>query len=154
MNSAARPSLLERVRGPNARPIELLVEKATISAERVAVQYQNFARTRVEEIAGHLGPLTGDAPARDWQALQDMVQDLRSSSATCGDEAIAQVARSWERALDPQYRAEPRLKAVMYLHLDALRLAVSDNHGGEDLRTLAGRLDSVVRSLNPTSGLT
>jgi hypothetical protein len=151
LNSAPRPTLLERARGPNARPVDLLVEEAAASAGRVAGQYRDFARARVEEIAACLKPLTGDAPARDWDALQDMVQDLRSSSATCGAQAMAQVARSWERALDPQYRAEPRLKAVMYLHLDALRLAVSDNHGGEALRALAGRLDSVVRSLNPTS---
>lgn len=153
MNSAARPSLLERVCGPNARPVDHLVEKATASAGHVARQYQDFARGRVEEIAGCLKSLTGDSPEHAWQDFHDMVQDLRSSSATCGDEAVAWVARSWERALDPQYRREPRLKAVLYLHLDALRLAVSDNHGGEDLRALAGRLESMVRSLNPTSGM-
>lgn len=152
MNSAPRPTLLERLSGPNGRPVELLVQQATAGAGRIAGQYQDFARGRVEEIAGRLKGLTGASPAQEWQAFHDMVQDLRSSSATCGDEMVAAVARSWERALDPQYRGEPRLQAVLYLHLDALRLAVSDNHGGETLRALAGRLESLVRSLNPTSG--
>lgn len=129
----------------------MLVERGTATAERVAGQYQGFARVRVEEIARRLGALTHDAPDKEWQVLHDMVQDLRSSGATCGSQPVARVAASWERALDPQYRKEPRLMAVMQLHLDALRLAVSDNIGGDALKALGARLDSVVGSLNPTA---
>ena len=152
MASAPRPTLLERMRGPNARPIDLLVERGTASAAHIARHYQGFARARVEEIARRLATLSGGAPDAEWQRFCDMVQDLRSSSATCGDETVSWVSGSWEKALDPQFRGEPRLMAVMQLHLDALRLAVSENAGGAELRALAGRLESVVKSLNPTGG--
>lgn len=150
MTHDARP-LLERMKGPNARPIDFLVQNAAASAEHLARQYQDFARVRIEEIAQHLGTLSASPSDTGWQILHHMVQDLRSSSATCGEESIRWVASSWERALDPQYRGEPRLMAVMQLHLDALHLTVSENAGEAELKALAGRLERVVKSLNPAT---
>ena len=89
--------------------------------------------------------------AADWQALMVAVQDLRSSSITCGNASVSWIARSWERALDWQYRHESKLMAVMQLHLDALKLAVSETASDAELRALADRLTNVVKSLNPTA---
>lgn len=151
-NAAAKtgPTLLERVRGPNARPIDFLVQRGTASALRVNSEYRDFARERMNEIVQAMEGLTPASPLGDWQSLYVMVQDLRSSSATCGNDTIARIARSWERALDQQYRREEKLTTVLQLHMDALKLAVSQSVDGGDLSALADRLPAVVQSLNPT----
>jgi hypothetical protein len=148
--SAKRTSLLQRVRGPNAKPVDLLVQLGTASAARVNTEYGAFARARVEEIAALMAGLGQESMLADWQALQLAIQDLRSSSATCGNEAVSLIARSWERALDWQYRREAKLMAVLRLHLDALRLATSQIAEAGELQALSARLEAVVKSLNPT----
>ena len=145
-----RPSLLQRVRGPNAKPIDFLIERGAASAVRVNSEYRDFARERVKQIAEAMSGLTPASPLSDWRSLYTMIQDLRSSSATCGSNAIAGIARSWERALDWQYRREEKLMAVLQLHLDALKLAVSQAAGTKELEAMVERLNAVVLSLNPT----
>lgn len=154
MNNAhavRRVSLAKRIRGPNARPIDFLVERATQSAVRVSAEYVGFAGKRINEIGVMMATLTPLSSAADWQALMVAVQDLRSSSITCGSAAISWIAQSWERALDWQYRHESRLMAVMQLHLDALRLAASGKAEDGELRALASRLTLMVQGLNPTA---
>ena len=141
------------MKGPNGHPVDLLVQQGDARAQKLARQYPDFARTQVEDIARRLDALTPDMPAQGWQGFYDIIRDLRSSSATCGEEAIRRVAKSWERALDPQYRAEPRLMAVMRLHLDALKLAVTENATRPDLGAMIERLETVVARLNPTAAL-
>ena len=136
---------------PNARPIEQLVERAALSAAHISSQYAIFARQHVQQIAGLLEALSPLSPATEWQALTMAVQDLRSSSITCGNAAVSWIARSWERALDWQYRHESRLMAVMQLHLNALKLAVSETASDAELRALADRLTAVVKNLNPSA---
>ncbi len=150
-NAVRRVSLAKRIRGPNARPVDLLVERATQSAIAVSSGYAGFASARVAEIGDMMATLTPLSRAADWQALMVAIQDLRSSSITCGNAALSWIAQSWERALDWQYRHESRLMAVMQLHLDALRLAVSGQAQDEELKALANRLTLLVRGLNPTA---
>jgi HPt (histidine-containing phosphotransfer) domain-containing protein len=144
---------LERICGPNAKPIDHLVEKGTSTALRVNAEYRGFARDRVNEISKMMSGLTRESALGSWQVLLAAIQDLRSSSATCGNEAISWFARSWERALDWQYRDEKRLVAAMHLHMDALRLAIAENADPKQLRVLADQLELVVQSLNPTHEL-
>ena len=151
VNAIRRPSLAQRIRGPNARPVDQLVERATLSAAQVRSQYADFARQHVQQIADLMAGLSPLSRAADWQALMVAVQDLRSSSITCGNASVSWIARSWERALDWQYRHESKLMAVMQLHLDALKLAVSETASDAELRALADRLTNVVKSLNPTA---
>jgi HPt (histidine-containing phosphotransfer) domain-containing protein len=141
----------ERIRGPNARPVEYLIEVGAKTALRINSQYQDFARRHVDEISTLMTDLAPQSPAATWQALVTAVQDLRSSSATCGREEISLTARSLERALDSQYRSHPKLMAVMRLHLDALRLGVQGETGEEELRALAPRLKVAVNALNPSA---
>lgn len=150
-HAVRRVSLAKRIRGPNARPVDLLVEHATRSALRVNAEYAGFAARRVAEIGDMMASLSPLSRAADWQALLVAVQDLRSSSITCGSVAISWIAQSWERALDWQYRQESRLMAVMMLHLDALRLAVSGKAEDSELRALATRMTLMVQGLNPTA---
>ena len=151
VNALRRPSLAQRIRGPNARPVDQLVERATLSAAHVRSQYADFARQHVQQIADLMAVLSPLSPASEWQALTVVVQDLRSSSITCGNAALSWIARAWERALDWQYRHESKLMAVMQLHLDALRLAASKTASDAELRALADRLTTMVKNLNPTA---
>ena len=148
---AVRRSMRERIRGPNARPVEYLIEIGAKTALRVNSQYQDFARRHVDEISALMTDLAPQSSAAIWQSLMTAVQDLRSSSATCGRAEISLTARSLERALDFQYRGHPKLVAVLRLHLDALRLGVLGATGEEELRALAPRLKVAVDALNPSA---
>ncbi len=150
-HAVRRISLAKRIRGPNARPVDLLVERATQTALQVSAEYAGFASTRVAEIGAMMESLSPLSRAADWQALMVAVQDLRSSSITCGSDGISRIAQSWEGALDWQYRHESRLMAVMQLHLDALKLAVSGQAQDQELKALASRLTLMVQGLNPTA---
>jgi len=142
--------MLERLSGPNARPVALLVRQGSASAMRVNAEYRDFANSRVEEIGRLMEGLTAVAPLSNWRDLYVAVQDLRSSSATCDNPLLSRIACSCERALDWQYRREAKLPAVLALHLDALRFAVCGSASNAQLEELAGRLESVVVGLNPT----
>lgn len=142
------------MKGPNGRPVDMLVQQGDARAQKLARQYPDFARAQVEDIARRLDALAPDAPAQAWQGFYDIIRDLRSSSATCGEEAIRRVAKSWERALDPQFRAESRLMAVMRLHLDALKLAVTENAARPEMSAMTERLEAVVARLNPSAAAT
>jgi hypothetical protein len=150
-SKTARRSMRERIRGPNARPVDYLIEVGAKTALRVNSQYQDFARRHVDEIGTLMNGLAPQSPTATWQALMTTVQDLRSSSATCGRAEISLTARSLERALDFQYRSHPKLMAVMRLHLDALRLGVLGAAGEEELCALTPRLKVAVDALNPSA---
>lgn len=147
-NKRDRPSLLQRARGPNAKPVELLVERGAAIAQRVNSGYKDFARACIAEMT----KLAAEAPAQTaLDRLTLAVKDLRSSSATCGNEAILRLARSLERILDPQFHHQRNFLPAIHLHLDALTLAAMQSEDWAELESLGERLETLVARFNPSA---
>ena len=147
MSKPTRPSLRQRVSGPNAVPIAMLVERGAKAAERANSQFQDFARERVHQLELLMAKIAPTAPQENWVALEAAVQDLRSSAATGGQPALSRMARSWEKALSLPREKETKLVAVMNLHLDALRNALAHTASAEESRAVAERLEAMVAHL-------
>ena len=146
MSKPGRPSLRQRVSGPNAVPVAMLVERGAKAAEHANAQFQDFAREGVRMLERQMAAITPTAPQDAWVALAASVQDLRSSSATGGQPALSRMAKSWEKALT--LPRDGKLVAVMHLHLDALRHALSHAASADENRAVAERLEAMVAHLS------
>jgi len=151
MSKPTRPTLRQRVSGPNAVPITQLVERGAKAAERVNEQFQDFAREGVRKLEALMANITPATPPESWGALQAAVQDLRSSAATGGQPALSRMAKSWEKALTLPRAGNAKLVPVMHLHLDALRHALAHAASAEENRAVAERLEAMVQHISPTA---
>ena len=148
MSKPSRPSLLQRVSGPNAVPIAQLVERGAKAAEKVNGQFQDFARDGVRQLESLMANIAPASPEQSWVALAAAVQDLRSSAATGGHPALSRMAKSWEKALTLPRSGNAKLVPVMLLHLDALRHALAHTATADESRAVAERLEAMVAHLS------
>ena len=147
--SASNPvRLSERVRGPNAKPIAFLVAQGDVAARQTSSQFREFVRSRVEEIASLMDRLSSGAEEGGWQQLLDAIQDLRSSSETCGESEISRLAASWSALLLCGDKTDQRVLALMRLHQDAIRIAAAHPSRSEEMDVLARRMESAATWLN------
>jgi hypothetical protein len=92
--SNPRPSLLERISGPNAVPLTALVKKGEAAAEKVQAGFGDYLGTRLRELADVRYRLSG-APDAVWDQFYSLVVDLRGSAAMAGGRVWAKSASLW-----------------------------------------------------------
>jgi HPt (histidine-containing phosphotransfer) domain-containing protein len=121
-----RKSLYEKTQGPQAVPIEALIQSGDTAARRVSAGYLDFFRARLPPVEALANALFAQPSEDGWQSLYMAAHDLRSSSASAGYQTISAICESLERLLAERDPKNPLMREVIKLHLDALSLAVSD----------------------------
>ena len=142
-----RRSLLERISGPNALPITLLVERGEAAAARVHEGFGSFLEQRIRDLSAMREHIAGPGHPR-WQEFYAAVIDLRGSAATAGRHAVAKVAGSLEALLDERL-FDGRAATVLNSHLDALMLVASGGLREGAIRHLTIELEQAVARLSP-----
>ena len=122
-----RTSLYEKTQGPEAVPIEALIQSGDTAAQRASAGYLDFFRERLASVAGLAKALFAQPSEDGWKSLYMAMHDLRSSSASAGYQTVSAICESLERLLAERDRENPLMRDVVTLHLDALVLASSDN---------------------------
>lgn len=143
----SRPSLMEKISGPNAVPIALLVERGEAAAARVHEGFASFLEQRARDLSVMRQRITGPGDA-GWQEFYATVVDLRGSAATAGRHAVAVIAGSLEAMLDEKL-FDSRAVAVLNSHVDALMLVSAGEQGEGAIRHLIAELEQAVARLSP-----
>jgi hypothetical protein len=120
-------SLFDKTKGPNAIPVYALLARAERALDTIKREYLPFLRSSLPEIdALYHAAAENAAEPSCWDQLRIAALDLRSSSATAGNEGVSAVASSLEWLLTEAVDGDQRITEVVSLHLDAIRLLVSD----------------------------
>lgn len=147
MTSRPRRPLLEKISGPKALPIALLVERGEAAAQRVHEDFGSFLDQRIRELSAMRGDIAGPGHP-GWREFYAAVVDLRGSAATARRPAVAGVAASLEALLDERL-FDGRAATVLNSHLDALVLVASGGLGEGAIRHLTAELEQAVARLSP-----
>lgn len=145
-----RESLFEKTQGPNAVPLDRLVLRGEVAAQRARADFPEFLQTQAPVVMDTAKNLhaTPDGQ-KHWQSCYTLVRDLRSSSASAAYHTVSAVCQSLELLLIERDRDDPLMPAVIALHLDALKLAIADKIPDEAAsRSLIENLDRAVKRLN------
>lgn len=140
--SKPRPSLLERISGPNAVPLTTLVKQGEAAAERVQESFGDYLDTRLRALADLRSRLSG-APDGVWDEFYSQVVDLRGSSAMAGRQGLGEICTSLETLLKEHLR-DARAVQVVISHIDALVLLSSGQESPGAVKRLAGELAQAV----------
>jgi len=140
-----RPSLLERISGPNAVPLTALVKKGEAAAEKVQASFGDYLGTRLRELADIRYRLSG-APNPVWDQVYSLVVDLRGSAAMAGQQGLGEVCVSLETLLKEHVR-DARAAQVVASHVDALVLLSSGHESQAAARRLTAELLQAVARL-------
>ena len=142
----SKPSLLQRISGPNAVPLATLVKRGEAAAEKVQESFGDYLGTRLRELADLRGRLSA-APKEHstgvWDEFYSQVVDLRGSSAMAGRQGLGEICASLETLLTEHLR-DARAVQVVISHIDALVLLSSGQEGAGAARRLAGELAQAV----------
>ena len=145
-----RKSLFEKTQGPNAISVEVLIEKGNTVAQRVQADYPDFLREQIPIVDSLAKALFVGRSETNRQTFYMVVHDLRSSSASAGYDAVSAICHSLESLLVERNLDDTRMPAVIKLHLDALKLAMSGNAlDGEVFARLIQDLDRATARLAP-----
>ncbi len=147
MTDPRRPTLMEKISGPNAVPIALLIERGEAAAIRVHEGFASFLDERVRELSAMRQHLAGPGHP-GWQEFYATVVDLRGSAATAGRHAVAKVAASLEALLDERL-FDGRAATVLHSHLDALLLVSMGSQSDGAIGHLLTELEQAVARLSP-----
>lgn len=140
--SNTRPSLLERISGPDAVPLTALVKRGEAAAERVQESFGDYLGTRLRELADLRYRLSG-APDTVWDQVYALVVDLRGSAAMVGRQGLGEICASLETLLKEHAR-DVRAAQVVTSHVDALVLLSSGQESQGAVRRLTGELAQAV----------
>src|SRR5262245_9108344 len=113
--SKARPSLLEKISGPNAVPLATLVKKGEAAAERVQESFGDYLGTRLRalaEVRNRLLDAPGEAAGAAWDQLYSLAVDLRGSAATAGRQGLGEICTSLENLLKDHVRDARAIQVV------------------------------------------
>lgn len=138
----SKPSLLERISGPNAVPLTALVKRGEAAAEKAQQSFGDYLGTRLRELADLRARLSG-APDGVWDEFYSRVVDLRGSSAMVGRQGLGEICSSLETLLKEHVR-DARAIQVVISHIDALVLLSSGQEGPEAVKRLTGKLAQAV----------
>ena len=85
-NSARRrPSLKDKISGPNALPIAKLVARGESASQRVQEEVGDFLHLRINQLEGLAAGLVGEeAGIAAWKEFYTIVHDIRGSCALAG----------------------------------------------------------------------
>jgi len=145
-NRRRRP-LLEKVSGPNAVPVTMLVERGEAASRRVQEKFDDFLKHRVGELERMLGALTKkDAPEALWKSFYTVVHDIRGSGALAGHLSVNSFCLSLERLLQERDPADPRMGAAIASHINALNLVISE--GAPDKTSQAVLMAELSRAVD------
>ena len=122
-----RKSLFEKTQGPNAISVEVLIARGNTVAQRVQEDYPEFFRERIPIVDALAKALFVGRSETNRRTFHMVVHDLRSSSANAGYNRLSAICDSVETLLVERKLDDARMPAVIELHLDALRLAMSDS---------------------------
>jgi hypothetical protein len=146
-----RISLRDKISGPNAVPIERLVERGAQASERVQQHFDDFLKLRVEDLEALQAQLTRDPDADAWRNFFTIVRDIRGSSALAGKMGVNQFCISLETLLQERDPADPRMPSAIASHIDALHIVTLGKAGDELSQTLlAEQLSLAVNALPVT----
>ncbi len=147
----SKPSLLQRISGPNAVPLTTLVKRAEAAAEKVQESFGDYLGTRLRELADLRRRLSG-APDGVWDEFYSQVVDLRGSSAMAGRQGLGEICASLESLLKEHVR-DARAVQVVISHIDALVLLSSGQESAGAAKRLAGELAQAVARIPPKEPL-
>lgn len=137
-----RPSLLERISGPNAVPLSALVKKGEVAAEKVQESFGDYLGTRLRDLADVRIRLSG-APDAVWDQFYSLVVDLRGSAAMAGRQGLGEVCTSLETLLKEHAR-DARAAQVAASHVDTLVLLSSGQESPAAVKRLSAELVQAV----------
>jgi hypothetical protein len=143
-----RLSLLEKISGPDAVPLAILIRRGEAAAERVHADFGVFLHQRIQELARMRGGLDAEN-GESWRPFYAAVVDLCGSSATAGRMAVNAVSASLERLMTERVQ-EARSFQVIGSHVDALVLLASgspESCGSAETQTLIAELEQAVNLL-------
>jgi HPt (histidine-containing phosphotransfer) domain-containing protein len=143
-----RTSLYEKTQGPEAVPIDALIQSGDSAAQRASAGYLDFFRERLQSVAGLAKALFVQPSAEGWKSLHMAVHDLRSSSASAGYQTVSAISESLEGLLAERDRENPLMRDVIKLHLDALSLAASDKAPIPDSEEATGLIKNLGRAVD------
>ena len=141
-----RPSLLERISGPNAVPLTALVKKGEVAAEKVQESFGDYLGTRLRDLADVRYRLSGapdEASGAVWDQFYSLVVDLRGSAAMAGRQGLGEVCTSLETLLKEHAR-DARAAQVAASHVDTLVLLSSGHEGPAAVKRLSAELVQAV----------
>ncbi len=143
-----RPSLRDKISGPNAVPIETLVERAASASQRVQQQFDSFLKLRVGDLEALQAQMARDPEADAWRNFFTIVRDIRGSSALAGKMGVNRFCISLETLLQERDPADPRMPSAIASHVDALHIVTLGKAGDELSQSLlAEQLTLAVDSL-------
>jgi hypothetical protein len=140
-----RPSLLEKISGPNAVPLATLVKKGEAAAERVEESFGDFLNQRVRELSEARLRLEG-APDPVWEQFYALVVDLRGSAAMVKRQGLGEVCQSLETLLTGHVR-DAKAAHVVGSHIDALILLSQSQQSEAGVKRLTAELAQAVGRL-------
>lgn len=144
-----RPSLKDKISGPNALPIAKLVARGEIASQRVQEQVDDFLRLRINQLEGLAAGLVGEEiEIAVWKNFYTIVHDVRGSCALAGKASANAFCVSLETLLQERDPVDPRMHVAIKSHINALNLVVSGRVNDEDSqRLLASQLSRAVDCL-------
>ena len=123
---AAPDALYLKTRGPNAAPINTLIERAEKAVEDIKQDYLPFLRATLPNLAALTALASEAVVEHPWHDLKLAVTDVKSSSATAGYDQLSAIATSLEWLLGEAPARDPRITEVVQLHLDAIQRLIEE----------------------------
>lgn len=149
-NSARRrPSLKDKISGPNALPIAKLVARGESASQRVQEEVGDFLHLRINQLEGLAAGLVGEeAGIAAWKEFYTIVHDIRGSCALAGKASASAFCVSLESLLQQRDPADPRMHVAIKSHINALNLVMSGRANDENSQhLLASQLSRAVECL-------
>lgn len=143
-----RISLRDKISGPNAVPIEKLVERGAQASQRAQQHFDDFLKLRIGDLELLRADMARDPDAEAWRNFFTIVRDIRGSSALAGKMGINQFCISLETLLQERDPADPRMDSAIGTHIGALHIVTQGKAGDELSQTLlAEQLSLAVNAL-------
>ena len=144
----ANSALLKRCQGPRALPLALLISRGDQAAQIVCLKFGDHLQEALSGLQDAVVTyLAQEASDTAKAKLLTIVRDLRSSSATAGQEWVSIFAASLETSLEAGDIAGQNLSVLIGLHMDALHVAAKRITSAEELVQLQQSLLRVQMAL-------
>lgn len=135
-----RLALLQKCRGADALPLDVLVARADGAAAKVIGNYHDYLLARLQAIEVTARRKVSSWSPETWRAFHLAVHDIKSSAAMAGETFVFDYTRLLEAVLWRVDRSDPHLDIAVRLFLTAIHVAADGSFAAAELDGLQNAL--------------
>ena len=142
-----RKSILQKIAGPRAVSIAVLVARGEVASLHVQKSFDDFFRERLADFDRMIAVVTrAPVPEVFWANFYAIALDVKGSSALAGKSAVNSLCISLLRLLEERDVTDQRMVAIIKSHIDAMTHLVAAPKDA-NLTVLESELSRAINSL-------